>query len=311
VDLPADGEVDTAAAAPDEGVWPGLVTVVIPVRNGAGTIEAQLSALSEQNYTGAWELLVSDNGSTDGTQAMVEGWRSKFEELRLIDSSAVTGVSHARNAAVEAARGRFVAVCDADDVVTSSWLRELVAQSAPGAIIGGSFDEEALNDPVVLSWIHWSGRGSDGGMHPHLGFLPFARGSNIGVDKAVWSALGGWSESLLMGEDVDFSWRAQLAGVELRPAPEAIVHYRFRTDIRSTMRQAFKVGKSDAVLYATFREHGISPPSLTRVLRTYLGLAARLPQALVSPAWRGRCCRGLAYRAGRLSGSLRQRVWYP
>lgn len=291
--------------------WPGFVSVVIPVRNGADTIEAQLAALSAQDYDGEWELIVADNGSTDGTQALVDQWDDRFAQLRLLDASGRPGASHARNAGVDAAKGRFVALCDADDIVTPGWLREMVAQSGPEVLVAGRFDETSLNPPVVISWIYWSGKPSDGGIYPHLGFLPFARSSNAGFDKAVWEAIDGCDESMPMGEDVDFSWRAQLAGFELRPAPDAVVEYRFRTDIRSTMRQAYKVGKSDTELYAAFRQHGIPRPRLSRVARTYGSLAFRTPQALVSPIWRGRWCRGVAYRSGRIYASIRRRVWYP
>lgn len=304
-------EADSDVAS-DVGPWPGFVTVVIPVRDGAATIEDQLSALADQDYTGEWELIVSDNGSTDGTQAVVEQWSDRIPQVRVVDSSDVAGASHARNAAVEAAKGQFIALCDADDVVTPGWLREMVARSGPGVVVAGSFDETTLNEPLVLSWIHWSGQPADGGTYPHLGFLPFARSSNAGFDKALWSALGGFDETMPMGEDVDFSWRAQLAGHELRPAPEAVVRYRFRTDIRSTMRQAWKVGKSDTALYKAFREHGgLSAPAPARVARAYASLAARAPQAVVSPIWRGRWCRGVAYRSGRLYASMRERVWFP
>lgn len=304
--------MDSTEAGSDVEPWPGFVTVVIPVRNGAATIEDQLSALSDQDYAGEWELIVSDNGSTDDTQAIVERWDDRIPQIRVLDSSDVTGASHARNAAAEVAKGEFVVLCDADDVVTPGWLREMVAQSGPGVVVAGSFDETTLNEPLVLSWVHWSGQPADGDTYPHLGFLPFGRGSNVGFDQAAWSALGGFDETMPMGEDVDFSWRAQLAGYTLQPAPEAIVRYRFRVDIRSTMRQAWKVGKSDTTLYKAFREHGgLSSPTLARVARTYAGLAARSPQALVSPTWRGRWCRGVAYRSGRLYASIRERVWFP
>ena len=309
---PSSGEcyrasVDTVAGSE----WPGFVTVVIPVRNGVGTIEAQLAGLSEQDYDGEWDLIVSDNGSTDGTQALVEQWHDRIPGLRVLDASDMAGASHARNAGIEIAKGRFIALCDADDVVAPNWLRDLVAQSGPGVVVAGSFDESSLNDPLVISWVHWSGQPADGGTYPHLGFLPFARSANAGVDKDVWSALGGFDEAMPMGEDVAFSWQAQIDGHEFRPAPDAVVSYRFRTDIRSVMKQAWKVGKSDTDLYAAFRSQGISAPSLSRVARSYVGLAVRAPQALVSPTWRGRWCRGVAYRSGRLYASIRGRVWYP
>ena len=312
------GDAVGGSARAGEGVdpagdgWPGLVSVVVPVRNGAGTIDAQLAALSRQDYSGEWELVVGDNGSTDDTKVIVAGWQEKIPGLRLVDASEISGAAFARNEAVAQAKGRFLAFCDADDVVSPSWLRELVAKSGPGAVVGGSFDERSLNDDLVSTWAYWNPGGPPGpgdGLPRHLGFLPFARGANFGSDALVWSALGGCRD-FVTAEDVDFCWRAQLAGYELRYAPEAVVLYRLRHDLRSTRRQGFNYGRADTALFATYREHGLRSPSLKRVARTYAALTFRAPQALLQASWRGRWCRAVAYRAGRLRGSLDRRVWY-
>jgi glycosyltransferase involved in cell wall biosynthesis len=298
--------------------WPGCVSVVIPVRNAADTIGYQLRALSVQDYEGAWELIVSDNGSTDGTIAVIDRWRDRLPAVCVVDSSAVRGVSHARNAAVAAARGSFVAICDADDVVSRSWLGELVAHSAPGVVVAGSYEVATLNDPVTVAWTHQrrsagtNARPVERGSLAKWDFLPVAQGCNVGLDRAVWQAVGGWAEDLpLAGEDVDFSWRAQLAGFDIRSAPTAVISYRLRPTIRSTMRQYYAWGRSEVDLYVRFRPHGLQAPGLEQAIRSYASLAFRLPQAVASGAFRGRWCRLVAYRAGRLSGCLRLKVAFP
>jgi cellulose synthase/poly-beta-1,6-N-acetylglucosamine synthase-like glycosyltransferase len=50
------------------------VSVVIPVLNGAATLGRQLEALAGQTYDQPWEIVVADNGSTDGTVELVEAW---------------------------------------------------------------------------------------------------------------------------------------------------------------------------------------------------------------------------------------------
>jgi glycosyltransferase involved in cell wall biosynthesis len=290
--------------------WPGHVSVVVPVRDGANVIEAQLAALSQQDYTGEWELVVSDNGSTDGTPGIVDGWAPKFPALRVVDSSGGASAAHARNVGVDAARGPFIALCDADDMVDPSWLRHLVGAAVPGAVVSGSLAYRQLNDPAVLAWAG-VGPGIRPGGLSHLGFLPYAVGANTGVDKAVWEAIGGWDPTLFAVEDQDFSWRAQLAGYPVQSAPDAVVHYRLRPGIRAMAHQVFVYGRGDADLYALHRRNGLRAPRLRRSARTYAGLVARAPLAVVSPAARGRWARDAAYRAGRLRGSLRRRVWFP
>jgi glycosyltransferase involved in cell wall biosynthesis len=93
-----------------------LVSVVIPVRNGLPFLDTQLHALADQDYSGDFEVVVSDNGSTDGTRAHVDRMSFPFP-LRCVDSSQVRGVSHARNVGIAAARGEFLAITDHDDAV--------------------------------------------------------------------------------------------------------------------------------------------------------------------------------------------------
>ena len=75
----------------DHEDWPGLVSVVVPVRNGAATIALQFEALADQDYDGPWEVVVSDNGSTDATRSVVDEWSAKLPGLRVVDSSQARG----------------------------------------------------------------------------------------------------------------------------------------------------------------------------------------------------------------------------
>ena len=67
------------------------ISVIIPCLNAAGTLVEQLEALFGQDYSGEWELLVADNGSSDGTAELVESYRSKLPRLRFVDASARRG----------------------------------------------------------------------------------------------------------------------------------------------------------------------------------------------------------------------------
>src|SRR4051794_31120 len=93
------------------------LTVVIPVRDGIATIDDQLRAVSRQTIPAQWELVVADNGSTDGTGEFVRQHSiADAVATRVVDVSAVPGVNAARNGGTAAARGRWIAFCDADDV---------------------------------------------------------------------------------------------------------------------------------------------------------------------------------------------------
>jgi glycosyltransferase involved in cell wall biosynthesis len=98
------------------------LSVVIPARNAADTIGVQLESLVRQRFDRPWEVVVVDNGSTDGTRAAVESFADRLPGLRIVDASERQGIGYARNRGVEAACGRLIAYCDADDAVSEGSL---------------------------------------------------------------------------------------------------------------------------------------------------------------------------------------------
>jgi glycosyltransferase involved in cell wall biosynthesis len=95
-----------------------LVSVVIPVHNREGLIDRAVDSVLRQTY-GNFELLVVDDASTDGTVARLLA-RGAEPRLRLLRHEVNRGAAAARNTAIRAARGEFIAFLDSDD----EWLPE-------------------------------------------------------------------------------------------------------------------------------------------------------------------------------------------
>src|SRR6476660_2370013 len=91
-----------------------LVSVVLPVHDGESSIAATLESAVGQTYRNT-EIVVVDDGSRDGTRAIVESWVARDPRARLL-AQANRGVAAARKRAVEAARGELIAPLDADDL---------------------------------------------------------------------------------------------------------------------------------------------------------------------------------------------------
>jgi glycosyltransferase involved in cell wall biosynthesis len=91
-----------------------LVSVILPVRDGESFIGETLESALGQSY-GNIEVIVVDDGSRDRTQAVVDAWIARDSRVRMI-AQANRGVAHARNRAIAAARGEFIAPLDADDL---------------------------------------------------------------------------------------------------------------------------------------------------------------------------------------------------
>jgi glycosyltransferase involved in cell wall biosynthesis len=286
---------------------PQLVSVIMPVRNGSETLARQLEALRGQTYGGPWEFIVADNGSVDDTPSVAEEFAGRVPGLRVVDASGRPGISAARNAGAAAARGQFLAYCDADDEAAEGWLAGLVATAAYCDVVGGRLDHSSLNDRTAQAWRDTL---AADGLPRSLGFLPYAVGSNMGIWSDVLRALGGWNEKYqTSGDDVELSWRAQLAGYSLGFAPNAVMRYRHRHDLRGMMKQAYAYGLSDARLYWQFRSAGLPLRPLIGDLRGWASLLARLPHLLGSRAHRGHWLRQATLRWSRLWGSARHRGW--
>ena len=97
----------------DEIVGP-LVSVVIPCFNAERWIVETLNSVSRQTYANI-EILVVDDGSTDGGVRLVESAASEDSRIRIIRKSN-GGLSSARNCGIREAAGKYVAIVDADDL---------------------------------------------------------------------------------------------------------------------------------------------------------------------------------------------------
>jgi GT2 family glycosyltransferase len=140
------------------------------------------------------------------------------------------------------------------------------------------------------------------------GCLRFASRGNFGIWTDVFDRLGGFDERLTAGEDIDLSWRAQLAGHRLAFAPRALVEVEHRQDLRSLARQQYRYGVASGQLFRRFREAGMPRPSPAHAAVTWARLVVTLAPALWSGVARGRWVATAAHRIGRLAGSIRYRV---
>jgi glycosyltransferase involved in cell wall biosynthesis len=101
-----------------------MVSIITPVYNAALWLEQTLASVRAQTLTD-WEQILVDDGSTDGSRAIAEAAALQDARIRLLRAERNQGPSAARNLAIGAARGRFIAFLDADDL----WLPDKLARS--------------------------------------------------------------------------------------------------------------------------------------------------------------------------------------
>lgn len=100
-----------------------LVSIVTPAYNAASFVEETIRSVLAQTYQN-WEMLIVDDCSRDSTAAIVEKWAQADKRIHLIRHEVNRRASGARETALEAARGRYIAFLDSDDL----WMPEKLAR---------------------------------------------------------------------------------------------------------------------------------------------------------------------------------------
>lgn len=104
------------------------VSVIMPVFNGAEHIAEAIRSVISQTHKN-WELIVSDDGSTDGTLELVSRFESEDDRVSVLSGGHRQGPGAARNVGLDAARGRWLAFLDADDLWLPTKLERTLAHS--------------------------------------------------------------------------------------------------------------------------------------------------------------------------------------
>lgn len=283
-----------------------FVSVIIPTHNGAATLGEQLAALQAQRYDGPWEVIVVDNDSDDRTVAVVGSLLSTMPNLRLAQAHERRGRGYAINCGVQVANGEVFLFCDSDDVAAPGWVAAMAAGLTQHDVVVGHTDIDRLNEgrPGAI-------RPYRSASHVSLGFMPHATGCNSGVTRAAFEAVGGFDPRSQRAQDIDFSWRLQLAGYSISDAPGAVMHVRLRSDLAAIWRQTTRTATAHSWLFRRFGGQGM-PRDPWRVvwadywwlLRNARALPFRDNEFVVYWLYKA----GL--RWGRLLGSVRHRVWY-
>ncbi|MDQ9094142.1 glycosyltransferase family 2 protein [Pseudoalteromonas haloplanktis] len=91
-----------------------LVSIIMPAYNSQKYISYSIESVLKQNYTN-WELLITDDMSSDGTKEVVKSYALRDSRIKLFSTNKNSGAGVARNCSIENAQGRYIAFLDADD----------------------------------------------------------------------------------------------------------------------------------------------------------------------------------------------------
>jgi glycosyltransferase involved in cell wall biosynthesis len=235
------------------------LSVIIAARNEADGVRTQLEAVLRQQCEVPFEVLLVDNGSTDATAEVVGELARREPRLRLVEASARAGMTYARNVGVKAALGRYLVFTDADDLAAPGWLAALHAALQPTGFAAARLEHERLNPAWTVAW---RGHEQTGGLveRAYAPPWPYAYGTTIAIRRDLHDMVGGWDETLGPSCDMDYCFRVQRdTGARLVFAPDAIMHYRHRTGLRATLRQAISYAADEMVVQERHHDQWRAP----------------------------------------------------
>ncbi len=227
-----------------------LVSILIPAFNAERFLADALASALAQTWHRI-EVIVVDDGSTDGTRSVAERFASASVK---IVAQPHQGASAARNRALSLSQGDYMQWLDADDVLSSGKIERQIAALDEGA------DSGTL---LTCAWGRFLSRPSRARFQatslwqdlPPTEWLLRKMEGNVFMQTGTWlvsreltSAAGPWDTSLSVDDDGEYFCRVLLRSRQVRFVPDAAVYYR-----QSGMKRLSCVGRSSQKMESTFR----------------------------------------------------------
>lgn len=261
-EIKTDGEVD--------------VTFAVACYNAMPYLDAAVrSALDQRDAT--CEVILVDDGSSDGTLACAEEWARRDARVRVLRTPQNAGPGGARNMALSAMRGRWFAVLDSDDFIEPDRSRRLLdkAEQHQADIVADDLRifGEGIADATFLA-AHWP---NDGGWmtrdryvgdsvlfgnRPNPGFLkPMFRHDFLARHELTYNP------KLRIAEDDELALRCLLANARYLVVPRPMYHYRKHASSishRLSLVDIERMIASEAVLRRRLEDQGAIGPAYRR-----------------------------------------------
>ncbi len=235
--------------------------------NGLRHLEECFTSLLDIDYPkDRLELILTDNGSTDGS---LDFMREHFPTVRLVETGSNLGFAAGNNFGAEAATGEYVAFLNNDTRVEPDWLNELVK-----GLLAGQGAGVVCTSSLMLDW---AGKKIDflsGGLNFHgFGFQPsyglplegqnlaprdllFACGGSMLIRRDVFLEVGGFDpDYFAFFEDVDLGWRLWMLGYKVTLTPTAITYHRHHGTASEMANHRIQVLYERNALYTIYKNY--------------------------------------------------------
>ena len=207
-----------------------LVTAIVATQNRCRSLQTCLAHLwHSAEELGDCEVIVVDNGSSDGTREMVMELEAETPAIIRYMFEGRRGKSRALNTGIAAAKGEIIAFTDDDCYVSEKWFRSIANEFMDDSSLGGVGGQvELFNDRDARISLRsgqkkmWVQSASDA--------LYLLMGCNMAFRKQIFEKVGGFDCNLgpgtnVVAEDIDFLYRVYRSGEKLAYVPEITLQH--------------------------------------------------------------------------------------
>ncbi|MEQ6124876.1 glycosyltransferase [Pseudotenacibaculum sp. MALMAid0570] len=219
-------------------------SIIIPIYNRPQEVEELLSSISQLNFSGNFEVIIIEDGSSNRCDTVVDNFKSKLEIQYFYKENSGPGAS--RNYGMQRANGNYFIVLDSDVVLPKQYLNVIDKRlkenytDAFGGPDAAHPDFTSLQKAINYSMTSFLTTGGIRGKKKGVGkFQP--RSFNMGISKKAFEATQGFSD-MRAGEDIDLTFRLWESGIETQLIEEAFVYHKRRNTISSFFNQTFAFG---------------------------------------------------------------------
>lgn len=260
-----------------------LISVIVPAYNAEKTIGQCLQSLLHQRYTGAYEVIVVDDGSTDGTAAACP------EGVRVIRQSN-TGPAGARNRGAQEAQGEIILFTDSDCDPQPDWIEEMVKPFREHPeIIGVKGVYGTRQKEIVARFVQVEYEDKYRKMMKER-YIDFIDTYSAAFKKDVFLAAKGYDLSfpVACAEDVELSYRLANQGCKMLFTPHALVYHIHPDTLGSYLRKKYKFAYWRVLAVKKNPNKAVrdshTPVTMKLQLVLFLAVLAALPAAPWYPA---------------------------
>lgn len=291
------------------------VSIIVANFNGENYLPTCLNSVLRSSYKN-YELILVDDGSTDKSIEVIEGFLKKDKRIKMLRNAQNLGAAASRNKAIRIAKGKYIVFLDNDTEVTRNWLSKIIEPLDKDSQIGGV--QSLLLDFTNRDLIQTGG----GLLIPFTGWLAplyqwtkykemkdkitskeiIAVSASLAIRKEIVDSISGFDEKEgVYTEDLDFCWRIWISGYKIILFPDSVVYH------------LSKSVEKRAGMNATYQKiyFNLAKNSFRSILKNYsfLNILRFLPASLAVNLGRGLLVLYARGQIDALNGTLQGLIW--